>query len=1225
MNLICAWCGRQFSAPVRPGPRPRYCSHSHRQRAYEVRRRSAAGTPEPAHTQPRIGRHGVCMRVLGPLEALRSDGSPIPLGPVVRRLLASLALRPRQTISAEKLIDDIWLHLDDAVARHRLHVAVSKLRQLLAAEGTGRPGAELIQWSDPGYVLDAADEQLDWVRFRRLRQAGERAMRAGTPELARTYLAAALSLWVGPEPLAGLDISLGDTGLVASLEAEHERADRLLIEARSQLGETDSLIPELEARVAAEPFDTDVVRQLALAHHRAGRSDRALAVCREHLERVAAQSRSITVGVIAELQRAILRRDPSLGATAASSRPQRDAAVGPVFLRARWEPYLPSPSGPLPAELALLVEANEGVVREATATWLEAGFEVARSATRAAIALQWACGEEPLVRVGIAAAAVRHPQPGFEGPSLARARLLASAAWPGQILVTVGEDEQPTPKMVPVDAELHPLGSHRLSPVIAAAPVFRVTAEGIPSVVDEPRWLERPSVHHLAPDPYPLVGREPEVARTVERLIGGRIVTLSGAPGSGKTRLASHVAEGMSWEFRDGAWFVGLQTVTEPALVAAVVADALQVPRGAVPAEDATVRYLSRRHLLLVLDNCEHLAAEVGALAERVVAHCPDVRVLATSRRPLGVASEAVLVVEPLEPPPPFAGRDSVGANPAVRLLLDRLGRSAEQAPNTELDAAARIARAVDGVPLALVLAAARAHDLGLGALADVLDGSLEQWDVLGPLAGTDDGQAGALASTLEWSYRLLEDDERELLDALSVFSASFAVEDALVVCADEGASHAEVADVLTNLADASLLATTVGAAGAPARHHLLQPINDFARANLAARGDETAATIRRRHAQHFVRKLEEAEPDIRGRQDVDVLDEIESGLPDLYAAIRWALEAGEATTALRLVGYLWGFWLVRGRIGEGRHLIEAALAVDSSMSHERAKALIAVSQMAWYEGDMARVRAACHQALEIGEALEDQWTLAWASLGIAAADMLKGEDDGVPQRIEQLVPLFRELGNDWDTGQALQTLGGAAWHRGQYERAEQALREARDLYRSLGHPTLMASLLAHGIVLALLGDLDTAVAQIEEGMAAVHEAGDLVLLSHALGHRATVARYAGEHDLARQYYREAIAVGAEVGNGWGILWAMAGLAATDELGLHVETERLTASVKLLARVEATSAEIGISLAPRELESIARDLQRARERVGEEAFRAAYAEGESMDMPEAVELALGLD
>ncbi|MGH2756807.1 MAG: AfsR/SARP family transcriptional regulator, partial [Actinomycetota bacterium] len=232
-----------FHAPIRPGPTPRYCRPSHRQRAYEARRKAAqtdgvSSAPFEARS-PSGG--GPFIRVLGPIEAFDLHGCPVSLGPSLRRVLAILAVRPREVVSREAFIDRVWPDVDDRVASRRLHTAVWKLRLLLAG-GDEAEARRLIRWSAPGYLLDVSDDHLDWARFRRLRQAGERALREGAHSLARGYLSAALSLWNGPEVLAGVDVSADDLGFVAERLAGRERAARNLIQARFELG--DQVIPD---------------------------------------------------------------------------------------------------------------------------------------------------------------------------------------------------------------------------------------------------------------------------------------------------------------------------------------------------------------------------------------------------------------------------------------------------------------------------------------------------------------------------------------------------------------------------------------------------------------------------------------------------------------------------------------------------------------------------------------------------------------------------------------------------------------------------------------------------------------------------------------------------------------------------------------------------------------------------------------------------------------------
>ncbi|HEX2030469.1 MAG TPA: hypothetical protein VHL78_03585, partial [Actinomycetota bacterium] len=376
--------------------------------------------------------------------------------------------------------------------------------------------------------------------------------------------------------------------------------------------------------------------------------------------------------------------------------------------------------------------------------------------------------------------------------------------------------------------------------------------------------------------------------------------------------------------------------------------------------------------------------------------------------------------------------------------------------------------------------------------------------------------------------------------------------------------------------------------------------------------------------AEHFLIVAEGAEPSLRGSAVAAGLARLDAALPDLYAALRWAVAEREPRTAVRLTGALWVFWLMRGRLAEGREMAEASLALDGAPSPERIRALVTLSFMCWFGGDVPAALAALREAFQLTEAIGDDWAWATTPLGLAAVEMFRSEEPFVPLRVEELLPSFRRAGDDWMTCQALQTLGGAAWYRGQYDRAERAFADAMALYRAAGHPTLMASLLAHGLMLALVGHLDAGAAEVDEAIARTYEAGDLVDLGLALCHRAAVARYGGHHDVARRYYAQALRTSRDAGRGWAMQWALDGLGSTEALGLGVSPARLEGCVQLLARAEAMARETGIGLPPRERQDHAKDLERARRRLGERAFRAAFARGQRLSVEEATELALAL-
>ncbi len=1229
-SRVCAWCGQTFTGSARPGPKPRYCCQSHRQRAYEARRRARDTASRVGAKPAHVGRHDVAIRVLGPVEVVGSDGDRVALGPGPATVLAALAIRPNAVVPAETLFDELWPGVPDHVARRRLHTAIWKLRSVLSSAGPD--GAAHVQWSAPGYVLDVSEDQLDWMRFRRLRLAGEGALVRGSPGLAKSYLSAALGLWNGTEPLSGIDVAVGHLGFIATRRAGRERAARSLIDAEFQLGEYALLTAELEPYIAGDPLDESAVSQLAVCYQRLGKTAQALATCGRYIE-AAEQAGVVPSARVTDLQGAILRRDridctsPGRGSSGTERGGTGDAPGNRAFLSAAWEPFDPSPVGPVPAELHLRVEERGGRVHDATERSIEASFSEIRPALRAAVELQEALSPEPRVSAGVHVLVETGPQgeeatEAFEGPPRVRAHLLAAAAREGQILVS-GAAESFLRDHLCEDAGLRPLGAHRLNTLTPPAAVFQLTAPSVRASEAAPRWFDQDPVRNLPGEPFRLVDREREVAEVTRRLAEARWVTLTGAPGSGKTRLAAHVATGLSHQYRDGAWFIGLQPVSHGDLIAATIADALQLPRRGPPL-DTLLWHLRERHVLLLVDNCEHLRSDCRELVDQLLPACPWVTVLATSREALGSNLEQVVPVPPLQPPPPAPLEDLL-TNPSVQLFYDRVDTDP---PGTDAirdeQAVARICRAVEGLPLALVLAAARADQLGTAVLADRLEDALGGGRGLEVLSEADADTAAThatLTGTMEWSYGLLDEREQFLFDSLSVFRGQFTVEDAAAVCGPS--SRGELLTSLERLVRASMVTTEDVGRGA-SRFRLLQPVRDFASAKLARHPDR-AAVLGRRHAAHFLFLAEEAEPRVRGAQDRSTLDRLRAALPDLYAGIRWGISGGEPLTAIRLAGALWVFWLVQGRITEGRQTLASVLATDETPSPARIRAMLAYSCLSWFGGDLDAARKSCREILTDAAAIGDEWGWAWAANGFVALGMFDADDESIPLRGEEALPLFRRLGNTWDTALALQTLGGATWHRGQYQRAEKAYGEAVELLRSLGHPTLMQSLSGHGLMLALLGNLDAGAAELEQSIVYAYEEGDLAALALALCIRGAIARYGGHHDHARHCYRNSVRTAREAGEAWSMQWALDGLASMDDVGSQAPSDRVAASVELLAATEAMSRATGIVLAPREREAHARDVECARARLEQPTFDGAFARGQRLGPDDAIDLALRLD
>jgi non-specific serine/threonine protein kinase len=395
-------------------------------------------------------------------------------------------------------------------------------------------------------------------------------------------------------------------------------------------------------------------------------------------------------------------------------------------------------------------------------------------------------------------------------------------------------------------------------------------------------------------------------------------LTLSGAGGSGKTRLALEVARDLIEAYPDGVWLVELAPLSEEALVPMALAEALKVPeRPAEPIADTLVEVLGDRHLLLVMDNCEHLIGAAAGLADRLLDSCPRVRILATSREALGVEGEIRWVVPPLSAPEVqgTSSSEELEAYESVRLFVERArGRDSSFLLSPEnAVAVAEICSRLEGIPLAIELAAARVGTLSLEQISERLGGSLE---LLTHGGRTAVPRQQTLKGALDWSHDLLSEPERVLFRRLSTFAGGWILEASEAVGAGDGVEEGEVLDLLYGLAEKSLVVAK-GSDQGGVRYRLLEPIRQYALEKLEESGEAEAA--KRAHTEYFLAMAEEAEPELFGPRDVEGFERLEGEHDNLRAALSWSLERGEAELALRLGGALGMFWHAHGHLGEGR------------------------------------------------------------------------------------------------------------------------------------------------------------------------------------------------------------------------------------------------------------------------------------------------------------------
>jgi predicted ATPase/DNA-binding SARP family transcriptional activator len=615
----------------------------------------------------------------------------------------------------------------------------------------------------------------------------------------------------------------------------------------------------------------------------------------------------------------------------------------------------------------------------------------------------------------------------------------------------------------------------------------------------------RAGIRPLPKPPTPLVGRRLEIAAVTALLHREdvRLVTLTGPGGTGKTRLGLAVAEELSAEFRDGAVFVDLAPVADPALLATTIAVALEVEEGDRAAADALADHLRDRSILLLLDNFEHLLPGAPLVSE-LLATAPRMAVLATSRAPLRLRGEHEYSVSPLEPPSRGAAPtfEELAANDAVRLFVTRLRAVDPAFELTEKGApdVAEICRRLDGLPLAIELAAARGKLLPPSRMVQRLEQAL---DVLTGGARDLPSRQQTLRATLDWSYALLSEPERVLLARLAVFSGGCTVDAVESVCAENGT---DVLAIFTSLVDGSLL-RRVGAG----RFAMLETIREYALEQLEQTGE--AQGLRRRHAEYFVELAETAERDVAVVDETTMHEQLEREHDNLRAVLFWSQLVGATDLELRLAAALGRFWLIRGHIGEGRGWLEDALHHDrGDEPAARVKALRGVGVLALKQRDLEQAESFLEESLALARELGDAPGMARATLSLGVIAVSHSDYERATQLNKETIELARAADERRVLSTAINNLGDLALHRGQYDDAAYWTREAVALARELRHREGLAlALLNRGQACLHLGRQSKASAAFEEAFALARDLGYQEALAYALEGLAALAARQGE------------------------------------------------------------------------------------------------------------------
>lgn len=919
------------------------------------------------------------------------------------------------------------------------------------------------------------------------------------------------------------------------------------------------------------------------------------------------------------------------------------------------------------AILRQAIETHSGQIFKTVGDAFYAVFLNAPDAALAALDAQRAIqsenwGETTIkVRMGLHSGTAEVRDNDYFGPTLNRVARLMSAGHGGQTLLSaITRDLVQT--NLPPNAELRDMGERGLKDLIRPEHIYQLTAVGMQNNFPPLKTLE--AFHTNLPVQLTNYIRREKEFGTVKGLIAEhRLVTLIGTGGTGKTRLALQIAADLLDIFPDGVWFVEFAPLADPALIAQTVLTTLGLREETdLPVLETLTRYLESKEVLLILDNCEHLIEAIAQFAETVLHACPNLRLLANSREALGIFGEKTYYVRSLSIPDTRLPQsvETIMQYEATRLFVDRAqtALSGFTLTPSNVSAVAQICARLDGIPLAIELAAARVKMLKVEQIAERLD---DRFRFLTGGSRTALPRHQTLRAMIDWSYDLLPQAERVLLRRLSVFTGSWTLEAAETICQGSGINDYNVLDPLTQLVNKSLVVVDADLVpdGAETRYHLLETVRQYAREKLSETGEGIA--VRDAHLQYFLGLAERAEPELVGPRVLEWLNKLEAELDNIRAALEWALKQNPEL-GLRLTSTLLWFWAEGGYIRDGYDWLTKLLNCPHEQvhPHERARAL-GVMGFFLALGDFGKdARPILEESLALCRELGDK-------PGIAHALLYEGifiyREHNVKQGsnlIFESLSIYQELGHKLGSFAALDYLGRIIYEH-EYLRAHAYLVEALEICYEIDYPSGIArSLAALGHLALRQGDYPAAHRWLDKALAAQKQLKKGRYAVYTLSHLGELASREGDYPQAQQYYKECLALIDQTGGlstmaGWmlvkfghatlwqgdlttakdllaqsmrhftranekiGIVFTVEGLAR-----LALEQRQSAQAASLLAWADVFRKTIDNPRPPLEQIDVDRDLAIIRAQLDDETIATAQAEGQTMTMEKAIAYALEL-
>ena len=812
------------------------------------------------------------------------------------------------------------------------------------------------------------------------------------------------------------------------------------------------------------------------------------------------------------------------------------------------------------ALLGSIVESHAGVVVKSRGEGdsIFSVFARASDAVAAACAIQQALLHEPWpadisihVRMALHTGESELRDHDYFGATVNRCARLRAIAHGGQVVLSEATTQLVQDTM-PAGASLRDMGSHRLKDLQRPEQVFQLIHPDLPTDFPALNSLDA-HPHNLPVQLTSFIGREGEIDEVTGLLTTARLVTLAGAGGSGKTRLAQEIGVSLIEDYPGGVWFIGLASLSDPKMLRPHVADTLNV------GEDALYGLLQEKSILLILDNCEHLIAGAASLIQWLLS-CPGVTVIATSREALNLAGERTFQVPPLPIPVKEAAQDIMVGCPSVDLFIERAqaANPAFQLSDSNAVSVNQIVRRLDGIPLAIELAASRVKLLQPAAIASRLD---ESFKILkgGPVDAPPHHQT--LERAIDWSYDMLDSEQQTLFRQLSVFRGGFTLDSAAAVSGAE--DEYEALESLGQLVDKSLVRTMP--AGEEDRYNLLEPLRQYAAARTT---EDEAAASGGRHARFFQELAERAAPELHGPRQLEWLARMEMEHDNLRVTLAWGLDAGDADLAQRTAAALTWFWLIRRHVTEAVEWFDRVLAAEGGSSKAHASALVqsafirSVVRQDDLEGCLARIRDAHAQFVELG----DEQGVATAQTYNAVILWYQRDLEASSHRFTEIQAAQQAYGFEWGDAFCSFWLGSAEWFLGDLTQAREHYARALEIFQRVGDLALIAWTLLRGANISLeSNDLGRAAALYDECLPMMVDLGDRHGAGAVLMGLGMVAHLRGQTAEAQRILVEAQTHLREGGGGQGLSWPISNvLVDTRTHDLLVEaTKRYENSLNL--------------------------------------------------------------